>query len=155
MSVSKIERRDPIWVTPEYEDAGLFRTGLSRVRVDLIPDLWQNSRGDLVVRGFVEGGKPICVIFAGRRKAEARSLLARLRTMQANASLTHAETSGERSPSRWQRVPVLIEGAWRRIIVEDEDGWPTRQYHFMAARWMPVEGQQEGQQFGIAPAIFE
>ena len=39
----------------DAEDAGLFKAGINKIVIDVIPELRRNNRKDLVVTGFVRG----------------------------------------------------------------------------------------------------
>ena len=62
----------------DAEDAGLFKAGINKIVIDVIPELRRNNRKDLVVTGFVRGTE-VEVLFAGRRRADTLELCCSLR----------------------------------------------------------------------------
>ena len=76
-----VQRRPADRVTPAYEDAGLFKTPLVMVDVNLTPDVYRNHRHDVIVRSKGTGGRMFEVVFAGRRCVAAAALLTRLEAM--------------------------------------------------------------------------
>ena len=60
-------RKTSVEITPVYEDAGLFKTAICDLMLELIPQVRRNDREDLIVRGFVDRKTEIDVFFAGRR----------------------------------------------------------------------------------------
>ena len=139
-------------VTPEYEDAGLFKDELCQVRVDLVPTIDQNARKDFMVKAFVRGNLEIGVLFAGRRAADATPLLKQLQGLRK----THFEICakrGEQPSLDGIRLPVQVEGCWRRLILEDETGWGTRHYRLVAARWAVLNSDGKHRVYGAPPLL--
>jgi len=139
-------------VTPEFEDAGIFKTRTVQITVELIPQMRRNDRDDLVVRGFVERHFEIEVLFAGRRTKETPPLEERLQVMLDNAR-KQAATNGRDVEIDMVRCPVLVEGSWRRRSVRDENDWETHTYQLMAARWSLLDNKGNPVPFGSAPIV--
>jgi hypothetical protein len=145
-------RRPPNEVTPEYEDAGIFKTRLVQTTVELIPQMRRNDRGDLVVRGFVERHFEIEILFAGRRVKEAAPVEERLRAMLDNAR-KQAAAAGRTLDLDMVRCPVRVEGSWRRRAIRDENDWETHTYQLMAARWSLLDNNGNAVPFGSTPVV--
>ena len=58
-------RRPAHEVTASYEDAGLFKTAICQLMLELIPQMRRNDRQDLIVRGFVDRKTEIDVFSRG------------------------------------------------------------------------------------------
>ncbi|WP_206040794.1 hypothetical protein [Roseobacter ponti] len=138
-------RRPAHEITAEYEDAGLFRNALCDVIVRLTPQMRRNDRGDLVVRGFVDEKYEIDVLFAGRRTRDAIPLERRLRSLIAEARRL---TPGQEVSPDSVRLPVRVEGAWRKRLQRDASGWETGTHHLVAARWAMEAQTGSAMQFG-------
>jgi len=70
MPQPRLPQRD---LTPEYEDAGLFKHGVCQVQVELVPVVEQNSRGDINIKGFVKDDLEISVTpYASRYRLKVR-----------------------------------------------------------------------------------
>lgn len=106
------------------EDRGLFRGPLVNILVELTPERRKSSRGDMVLRAYV-AGKPIEVVFTGRRHAAAVPLLHRLQAL-----LQTVEPDGPRP-----RLKVAIDGIWRIRMAAERDGISDRRFQLVAARW--------------------
>ena len=128
-------RRSPSSVTEQEEDAGLFKSDLCQIMIELIPQTRRNGRGDVIIRGFADRKHEIDVVFAGRRAKQASALEDQLKALL-RAARTIAKAA-ENIPPRIEtlRLPVRVEGAWRRTANRDETGWEASSYHFIAARW--------------------
>lgn len=132
---------------PDYEDRGLFKAPPIRVVVAVTPLTSSNRRGDIVVHGFVSGEisgeRPVEILFAGRRKATARPLLARLDAMYRRA-VQQARMSGDQPPPAQSiRVTICAYGSWRIRGEKGADGWQSRKYQFVVARWaLPTTASQ-------------
>ena len=140
-------------ITPEYEDAGLFKNELCQVIVELVPQMSRTGRGDLRVRGFVNGTLEIEVLFAGRRASELNPLESRLRCQLAKTRRSAASANQPTPAIDTIRYPVRIEGAWRPKFRRDPAGWETRSYHLVAARWAMVDVNGDSVSFGMPPAV--
>lgn len=130
------ERRKPASeITPAYEDRGIFKNETVQLIVNLVPLTAKNSRDDLIVKGFIEGNSAIDVVFPGRRKIQAKPIVALLQ-----AKLTHARRMAEKAGTTVDvdtlRYPARIEGSWRPKFTRDDHGWETRQHQLFAARWV-------------------
>jgi hypothetical protein len=148
-----VDRKDPTLLTPEYEDAGLFKSDVLSLNVHLTPVMFRNSRGDLIVRAVNRSGKTFEVTFAGRRVMMAAPLIASLEAMKGQAAKRlqrHAKSNVDLSKIR---VPITIEGAWRRRFWTDADGWQAGIYQLVAARWFVEGAAKKPVGFGVAPAI--
>ena len=122
-------------VTEEAEDAGLFKTDLCQIVIELIPQTRRNDRGDVIIRGFVDRKHEIDVLFAGRRSSQASALETQLKSLL-RAARTIANAAQNTAPAiETLRLPIRAEGAWRRTAKRDAEGWETHSYHFVAARW--------------------
>lgn len=139
-------------VTADYEDAGLFPNAVCSVTVALTPQMRRNDRGDLIVRGIVDDRFEVDVFFAGRRTRFAVPLERRLRSLVAEA-----RRKGGDDPLALNevRLPVRIEGSWRRRTQRDASGWETGTHHLVAARWgtegKPESAMQFGEPVVVAP----
>lgn len=133
-------RIKPKNVDPSYEDTGLFQGALCSVELALIPIMRKNNRGDLVIKGILKSGKEIAVTFAGRRAHQAAQVVARLNTLRDQRSTY--------SNLRDSQLPIQIEGTWRPQFVTDANGFETRTFHLIAAKWSMAT------QPGLPPAAF-
>lgn len=122
-------------VTPSYEDAGLFRAGVCTVDVTLVPLIRRNRRSDIVVTGYVNETREMTVLFAGRRAADVAPALAQLKKMGADMRKAAAQSQQPGPRIDQIRLPIRIEGTWRKLMEVDETGWETRHYQLVAARW--------------------
>ncbi|WP_299965836.1 hypothetical protein [uncultured Roseobacter sp.] len=146
-------RKPPSEITPEYEDAGLFKNKVGQISVELVPQMTRNSRNDLVVRGFVNRTIEIEVAFAGRRVKEVGPLETYLKAVRSKA-VKAAKAKGLPEPDiDRMRLPVLIEGAWRPRFQRDQAGWETRSYYLFAARWSVLDGEGNTVSFGSRPLV--
>ena len=142
------QRRPPHQVDDVGEDAGLFQTALCEVMVELIPQTRRSDRDDLIVRGFVDRKFEIDVFFAGRRAAEVGPLETQLKALL-RAARTIATAANSPPPKiEHLRLPVRVEGAWRRSMKRDEAGWETSTHHLVAARWSLLDQSGKTISFG-------
>lgn len=143
-----IEPRKPAHdVTPDHEDRGIFKGQIVQLTADLVPVYGQNGREDIMIKGFVSAGRPIDVVFAGRRRHQAVALLNRLKAVWAQKARNGAKPAADSV-----RFPVAIEGAWRPRFACDDQGWQTREMQFFAARWAVLDSDGNSVTFG-APVI--
>lgn len=140
-------------VTAAYEDAGLFRTAICQMMLELIPQMRRNDREDLIVRGFVDRKIEIDVFFAGRRAAETGPLVTQLKAMMQHARKKASGLDQPPPEPEKVRLPVRVEGAWRRSLKRDDSGWETGSYHFVVARWSLLDKEGNTVSFGEAPAV--
>lgn len=140
-------------VTPDYEDAGLFKNKVGQLSVELVPQMMRNGRNDLVVRGFVNRTIEIEVAFAGRRVKETGPLETRLRALLTRAMKIAAATGEPEPDIDHIRLPLLIEGAWRPRFKRDQTGWETRSYYLFAARWSVLDDAGNTVSFGARPIV--
>ncbi len=128
-------RRAPNEITQNSEDTGLFKKDLGQFRVSLVSHIKRSSRGDLVVRGYLNDKQEIFVVFAGRRAKDALAVETRVNSMFAQATQA-AVRSGSRPPEVNQiRLGVHVEGSWRSRFQRDVSGWDHRSYQLLASRW--------------------
>ncbi len=136
-------RRESADITPEYEDAGLFRSRNVQLEAMLTASYWRTKRNDLVFEGWVQGSphanKLVEVVFAGRRVVEAESVLSRLKTIISRARNT-AKRSGTPYQAETVRMPIRISGCWRNRYFYDKDGWQSRQHQLVVAQWSFKDG---------------
>jgi len=137
-------RIQPATADPTYEDSGLFQAATCKVEVMLIPVIHKNNRGDLIIKGIMENDKEIAVTFAGRRAREAAPVVARLNALRDQKS-TYANV-------RKIQLPMQIEGSWRPQFVTDENGFETRTFHLIAAKWAIPSATGAPSSFGQSPA---
>lgn len=138
-------------LTPEYEDAGLFKNEICNVRVALVPVFDRNGRGDIIISGLVKNELEIAVAFAGRRRVEVSPIVANLKSLGMRV-LHAAKVNGLPQPDiKSIRFPLHVEGAWRPRFQSDASGWDVRTFHLIAARWMVVDKAGKKMQFGAAP----
>ncbi|MCB4456683.1 hypothetical protein [Leisingera sp. McT4-56] len=145
-------RRPASQITPLIEDTGLFKREVRDVPVELVPVFSRNNRGDLVVKGIVQPGAEIEVVFAGRRLREAASLVERMRKLRmqgARSALNGHEAMNQISRLR---LPVQVRGTWRFRFQPDESGWEVKSYQLMAAQWAFVDEDGMTVLCGMPPA---
>lgn len=138
-------------VTAAYEDAGLFKTAICQLMVELIPQMRRNDRQDLVIRGFVDRKTEIDFFFAGRRAAEVRPLELQIKTLMSQSRKKAVEEGAKAPDVDKVRLPLRVEGAWRRALQRDDTGWETGSYHFVVARWSLLDRDGNVVSFGEAP----
>ncbi|NNE80921.1 MAG: hypothetical protein HKN18_11690 [Silicimonas sp.] len=131
MSLS--ERQRAISEGLAFDDAGLFRSGIVQVVVEVTPQSRTTRDGDLVVRGFV-GKKEIEVVFPGQRQLEAAPMIQRMhqRLQAKRRELVGADPLSIVSGLR-QRL--RIDGIWRVRMLAELNGMPVRRFQLVAARW--------------------
>lgn len=129
-------------ITPRTEDLGLFKKELGQFWVALVPHIKRSSRGDLVIRGYLNGTSEVFVIFAGRRTKQALPIEARLKALFAKATSAAVKSNSAAPLVNRIRLPVHIEGAWRPRFQADDSGWDQRSFQLLASRWAfaDVEG---------------
>lgn len=140
-------------VSPFYEDAGLFRTALCDMMLELIPLTRRNERRDLIVRGFVDRKNEIDVLFAGRRAALVGPLEDQLKSLMTKARHQAKIREAAQPDVAKVRLPLRAEGAWRRTLHRDDSGWETGTYHFVVARWSLLDKEGETVTYGEAPIV--
>ena len=147
-------RKAPSEVTPIYEDAGLFKTAICDLMLELIPQMRRNERQDLIVRGYVDRKTEVDIFFAGRRAAETGPLETQLKALMTHARKTATANKTQLPDIDKIRLPVRAEGAWRRSLKRDDSGWETGSYHFVMARWSLLDQAGNTVTFGEAPAVY-
>lgn len=148
MPQPRLPQRD---LTPEYEDAGLFKHGVCQVQVELVPVVEQNSRGDINIKGFVKDDLEISVTFAGRRRVEVSPIVANLKALGMRLLHSAAQNKLAAPDVDSIRFPLQVEGAWRPRFQAQASGWDDRTYHLIAARWAVVDKSGNTMKFGAAP----
>jgi len=143
-------RRPAHEVTASYEDAGLFKTAICQLMLELIPQMRRNDRQDLIVCGFVDRKTEIDVFFAGRRASEVGPLEKQLKAMMSHARKQAADVGAKPPDVAKIRLPLRAEGAWRRSLQRDDSGWETGSYHFVVARWSLLDRDGQTVSFGEA-----
>lgn len=147
------QRRPPHQVDDASEDAGLFPSPLCQVMLEMIPQTRRNERGDLIVRAFVDRKFEIEVFFAGRRVSDVGPLETQLKALL-RAARTIADASKSAPPKTENlRLPVRVEGSWRRSLQRDDSGWETSTHHLVAARWSLLDENGNTRSFGEPPAL--
>ncbi len=132
-------RRPLIQITPQWEDTGLFKKGTGEFAVELVPDVTRNSRQDIVVKGYVNAGVEVSVIFPGRRAREAVAVERRLKTLLLRANRKAASDKQPEPSISSIRLPVRIEGSWRPRFQRCTSGWDKKSFQLLAARWAFVD----------------
>lgn len=144
---------NPAKITPAYEDSGLFAKPPTELVVKLIPKFGKNSRQDVIIKGLVENGVEIDVIFAGRRKREAAELVTLLKRKWESAN--YRLPKGFKAPERKDvYVPTRVQGSWRTRVVEDEQQEANlyeKEYQLLVARWAFNSDTGEFKSFGEPP----
>ncbi len=128
-------RRAPNQITPQSEDRGLFKKDVGQFRISLVPHFKRSSRGDLVVRGYLNDKQEVFVVFAGRRAKNALAVEKRLQTLLSHATQSAAKVGAQSPDINAIRLPVHVEGAWRSRFQRDVSGWDHRSYQLLASRW--------------------
>jgi len=146
-------RLPPRDLTPEYEDAGLFKHGVCNVLVALVPIVDHNSRGDVIIKGYVKDNLEIAVTFAGRRRVEVSPIVANLKSLGMRVLHAASENKIAAPDISTIRFPLQVEGAWRPRFEAKENGWDLRTYHLIAARWAVMDRQGKTMKFGAAPVV--
>lgn len=146
-------RRSAGEVTPAYEDAGLFKTAICQQMLELMPQIRRNERDDLIVRAFIDRKIEIDVFFAGRRAAEVGPLENQLKALMTRARRQASDICAPPPDVTKIRLPVRVEGAWRRSLERDDSGWETGTYHFVVSRWSLLDAEGNTVSFGEAPQV--
>ena len=128
-------RRASKEITHRSEDQGLFKKDLGQFRVSLVPHIKRSSRGDLVVRGYLNDRREVFVIFAGRRAKEALAVESRIKAMFVQASQAAAKAGRKPPEVNAIRLPIHVEGSWRSRFQRDVSGWDHRSFQLLASRW--------------------
>lgn len=128
-------RRDKSQVTPQIEDAGLFKRELRDVPVELIPILTRNNRGDLLIKGIVKPNAEIEVLFAGRRMRDLGGLIERIKVLRTEGLRTARNGHEAMLRIRRLRLPIRVRGNWRMRFETDDSGWDLKSYQLLAAQW--------------------
>lgn len=139
--------------SPEQEDRALFKTYGGPIAVDLIPQVFRGSAGDVLIRGIFNSDVEIDVVFPGRRAGETGPLMAQLKAVDSQMRLAAAGANRPAPPIDSIRIPVQIKGSWRHEFRQDADGKDIRSYQLVAARWAFADKTGELVQFGEAPAV--
>lgn len=148
-----VDRRDRALLTPEYEDSGLFKSAILQMNVALTPLVFRNARKDLIVHCYNDAANGFEVTFAGRRSLMAAPLIANLEALQSEAVKQRADATDSTDDLSPVRIPITVEGAWRKRFWTDPDGWLSRVHQFVAARWFVAGEADRVIAFGTAPAV--
>ncbi|MEP5758074.1 MAG: hypothetical protein ABJ327_01955 [Litoreibacter sp.] len=144
-------RTSPNKVTAEFEDTGLFKNKVGHIIVEVIPQMYRNTRQDLVIRGYTENNREIEVVFAGRRAKQAVQLetflkAGRMRIVQM------ASARGMPAPTIDSvRCKLKVEGAWRPRFSQNKSKQQPTSYQLLAARWAILDNKGHSIAFGILP----
>ena len=142
------DRRKPAhMVTPQGEDEGIFRAGVVRLTVRVVPVFGRNTRGDLMIKGYVGPDSAIDVVFPGRRRRDACPLEQRLKAEWQRIAQA-ARARGREPDIETMRLPVMVEGSWRPRFRRDDQGWQTRDHQLYAARWAFVDESGQSVTYG-------
>ena len=136
-------------VTPRYEDAGLFGTELCRLDVKLLPGARRNDRHDFIFTGIIDRGHRVPVFFAGRRAADAQALVVatdRIRRQRVAAG-------GPAPDAEPQALALRIDGAWRKLVHQDAQGFAQVTHQFIAAMWSIGAGDAAARRYGTPPVL--
>ena len=147
-----VERKPSAQLTPEYEDFGLFKSDVLPVEVNLTPIVYRNGRHDLVVRGFAQKAQKFEVTFAGRRSAMAGALISNLEALKLSFVKQLKKTDDGPIDLEAVRIPILVEGAWRRRHWVDDTGWQQHVNQLVAARWSVKADDGRVMTFGVSPS---
>ena len=127
------ERQNVVSENLVDSDAGLFRSGIVQIAVEVTPYRRRSPNGDLVLRGFIEN-KEIEVVFPGRRQVEAAPLLTHLQ-QQAKVVKRSLDGADRLAVVGNTRQKLRIDGVWRVRLLAEENGMPVRRFQLVAARW--------------------
>jgi hypothetical protein len=148
----RIQRKPLKEVTPEYEDRGLFKSPPTRLEVNLVPKIWKNTRGDILIRGHVFDGVAIEVLFAGRRMKTAAKLVDTIRLLWTRANQQHPAESPPLNVDSI-KYPIVVNGSWRVRFETDRANWQTRHYQLIVAQWRPKDAQNPDAMLGEMPKV--
>lgn len=140
-------------VADDMEDSGLFASGICQIMVELVPQSRRNDNGDLIVRGFVDRKFEVDIFFMGRRAVEACPLEFQLKALLRAARAIAAAANNPPPKIEALRLPVRIEGAWRRAMKRDPTGWETSSHYFVAARWSLLDQNGNSVSYGKTPTV--
>ncbi|OIQ37547.1 MAG: hypothetical protein BM558_12830 [Roseobacter sp. MedPE-SW] len=128
-------RRAPKEITHKTEDQGLFKKDLGQFAVSLVPHIKRSSRGDLVVRGYLNDKREIFVIFAGRRAKDAVAVESRLKAMFVRANQAAVKAGSPPPEVNQIRLAIRVEGSWRSRFQRHVSGWDHKSFQLLASRW--------------------
>lgn len=94
-----------------------------------------NRRKDIVVKGYIKDGRQIDVLFAGRRANDAAAIVKLLQALQSKLRQPGFQKRMEKAKFSAIRLPVQVEGAWRPQHTIEKDGFQSRRFQLIAARW--------------------
>ena len=132
------------------EDRGLFKRPVVQLPVALSAVMYRNRRNDLIFTGYTGSGPSFDVVLAGRRALLAAPLVNHVAQMRVAAEKAALRT-GKPFGSADVRVPVVLDGAWRTRVWQDEKGWQLKVHQLVVAQWRFGEAGTESRVFGIPP----
>ena len=148
-------RKDISDVTPESEDAGLFRMPTRELVVLLTPKVRQNGRKDCIVDGFAIDQRnemvEVELLFAGRRAREVAPMLEQIKLFALETTKKAAKTGRSAPPPEKIQMPMQARGSWRNRFTESPDGLHEKYPQFVIAQWALLEPGKGGRLFGEPP----
>ncbi|MDA5557281.1 hypothetical protein [Shimia sp. MMG029] len=143
---------NPDDITPAYEDQGLFKKPSTELVINLIPKFGKNTRHDVIIKGLMENGVEVDVIFAGRRKHQAAELVTLMKRKWEEAN--YSVVKGSPPPKRKSvRVPTRVQGSWRTRVIDDEQNLYCVEHQLLVARWAYHGSGGEFCSFGEPPYV--
>ncbi len=143
-------RLNPVFVTPRYEDAGLFKADICRLAVNLTPAVRRNARADYIFDGVIDGKYRVPIFFGGRRAVLASAVLDAMRTVLRAPVARDIDLNALVEDDRVV-LPLQVDGAWRTVVREDAQGFARATHHFIAAAWTIGVGGDRPLRFGTMP----
>lgn len=144
------ERRKSGVASPQYEDSGLFKSGLVRIKAELVPSIGHSLRGDLIIKGFLEGDKSMDMLIVGRRVQFATHLLKTLKKVSIAPRRPSASSSDVWA--KHLRLPVVMDGTWRMRVYHDNIQIQAKRYQFIVSEWHLESADGHTSSFGEPPA---
>ncbi|WP_425039060.1 hypothetical protein [Primorskyibacter sp. S187A] len=136
---------------PETEDIGIFKAPMTDVSVTVTPARARNNRGDVLLKGFVNGTSGMEVLFAGRRRAIAEPLVAHLNRRWAQMRRAAGSDKMDRIETSSVRIPIQVLGCWRTRFETEEDGWRSKIHQLVVAQWSLTTPDGQRVTHGEAP----
>ena len=141
------QRLNPELVSPQYEDAGLFKAEICSLNLSLRPGVMRNARDDVIFDGVIDGRYQAPVFFAGRRAGQAALVVEAMARLVRHMGQTGASAAQIDAGV----LPLQVDGAWRRVVQEDETGFARATHQFIAAAWTIGRGGDGAWRFGALP----
>ena len=145
------DRRSAQPVPSEVEDQGLFQRPVVKVPMQLGAAMYRNNRNDLVFTGYSGGNLSFEVVFAGRRALMAAPLVTHVAALVDAERKLAQQRSVPFDPDRL-RIPIVLDGAWRTRVWQDDAGWQLRVHQLVVAQWRLTDGGETGRTFGSPPS---